>query len=526
MLRDGRIWIANNDAGEGIFLLPRMANRHGLVAGATGTGKTVTTRVMAESFSALGVPVFMADIKGDLAGLYAPGADSEDMQARIARFGLSQYGFSYEGCPVTLWDIYGKNGIPLRTTVSEMGPLLMARILQLNDLQSDILSIVFKIADDRGLLLVDTKDLKSMLNYVQEHPRDFTDQYGRMSSASIGAILRALVALESQGGDIFFGETALNIEDFMQVGTGGKGMINILDSGSLFSNGRLYSSFLLWLLSELFEMMPEVGDLDRPKLVFFFDEAHLLFKDASKAFLEKIEQVVKLIRSRGVGVYFCTQNPRDIPDGVLAQLGNRVQHALRAYTPAEQKAVRAAAQSFRENPAFDTEDTLQALGTGEALISCLDEGGIPTIVEKAYVLPPQSRMGTISDAERDQLVKGSLLYTKYSRAYDPESAYEILERLGFEEAQLAEQAKADATAAKEQAKAEAAKAKEEAREAQKAQSAKKRAAKTVSSTVAGTVGREAGKALGSTFGGRFGKTLGGNLGASLGRGIIGTLFKN
>ncbi len=525
MLQDGKIWVANNDAGDHIYLLPRMANRHGLIAGATGTGKTVTARVLAEAFSDLGVPVFMADVKGDLAGILAAGTDSENMQERIARFGLAGAGFSYQGYPVTLWDIYGRNGIPLRTTVTEMGPLLMARILQLNDLQTDILSIVYRIADDEELLLVDIKDLKSMLNYVQSHSREYTEQYGRMSSASIGAILRALVALEGEGGDQFFGETALNIADWMQAGMGGKGMINILDSQSLFTNGRLYATFLLWLLSELFEMMPEVGDLDKPKMVFFFDEAHLLFKDASKILLEKIEQVVKLIRSKGVGVYFCTQVPGDIPDAVLAQLGNRVQHALRAYTPKDQKSVRAAAQSFRENPAFNTEDTLQALGTGEALISFLDEGGIPSIVEKAYVLPPQSRMGAITDVERDQSIKSSMLYTKYSQAYDPDSAYEFLQRRGLEEAQAAEQAKADALAAKEQEreqkKAEAA----AAREALRAENEKKRAAKQVGNTVAGTVGREAGKALGGNFG-RFGKTLGGNLGASLGRGLFGTLFRN
>lgn len=525
MLREGKIWVANNEAGENIFLLPRMANRHGLIAGATGTGKTVTARVLAEAFSDMGVPVFMADVKGDLAGIMTAGTDSADMQERIARFGLAEAGFSYQGYPVNLWDIYGEKGIPLRTTISEMGPILMARILQLNDLQSDILSIVYRIADEEELLLVDIKDLKSMLNYVQEHAKDYADRYGRMSSASIGAILRALVALEGEGGDLFFGETALNISDWMTLGAGGKGMINILDSQILFTHGRLYATFLLWLLSELFEQMPEVGDLDMPKMVFFFDEAHLLFKDASKVLLEKIEQVVKLIRSKGVGIYFCTQVPGDIPDAVLAQLGNRVQHALRAYTPKDQKAVRAAAQSFRENPAFDTEDTLQALGTGEALISFLDEGGIPTIVEKAYVLPPQSRMGAISDVERDQCVKGSMLYTKYYKAYDPESAHEFLERRGIEEAAAAEQAKADALAAKEREKEEAKAAAAAAKEAEKADKAKKRAAKQVGSTVAGTVGREAGKALGGTFG-KFGKTLGGNLGASLGRGIIGTLFKN
>ena len=525
MLRDGKIWVADNDAGEKIFLLPRMANRHGLIAGATGTGKTVTARVLAEAFSDMGVPVFMADVKGDLAGILAPGEDSENMQERIRRFGLAECGFSYQGYPVNLWDIYGKNGIPLRTTVTEMGPLLMSRILQLNDLQSDILSIVYRIADENGLLLVDIKDLKAMLNHVQDHAKEYTDQYGRMSSASIGAILRALVALEGQGGDLFFGEEALKISDWMQLGPGGKGMINILDSQSLFSNGRLYATFLLWLLSELFEEMPEVGDLAQPKMVFFFDEAHLLFKDASKVLLEKIEQVVKLIRSKGVGIYFCTQNPADIPDSVLAQLGNRIQHALRAYTPKDQRAVRAAAQSFRVNPAFDTEETLQALGTGEALISLLGDDGIPAIVEKAYVLPPQSRMGAITDLEREQSIKGSILYTKYSQAYDPDSAYEFLQRRGIEEAAEAEKAKAAELAAKEQARAEELAAKEQQKKEQMAANAKKRAAKQVGSSVAGTVGREAGKALGGSFG-RFGKTLGGNLGASLGRGIIGTLFKN
>jgi DNA helicase HerA-like ATPase len=524
MLQEGKIWVANNESGEKIYLLPRMANRHGLIAGATGTGKTVTARVLAEAFSDMGVPVFMADVKGDLAGIMSAGTDSPDMQERISRFGLADAGFSYQGYPVNLWDIYGKNGIPLRTTISEMGPILMSRILQLNDLQSDILSIVFRIADDEGLLLVDIKDLKSMLNYVQAHAKDYAEQYGRMSSASIGAILRALVALEGEGGDLFFGETALNISDWMST-FDGKGIINILDSQILFSNGRLYATFLLWLLSELFETMPEVGDLDKPKMVFFFDEAHLLFRDANKALLEKIEQVVKLIRSKGVGVYFCTQNPRDIPDGVLAQLGNRVQHALRAYTPADQKAVRAAAQSFRENPAFNSYETLQALGTGEALISFLGEDGIPMVVQKAYVLPPKSIMGAISDAQRDQNIKGNVLYSKYANYHDPDSAYEFLERLGLEEAAAAEKAKEEAARAKEEEKARREEEREAAREAQKAENAKKRAAKSVGNSVAGTVGREAGKILGGNFG-KFGKTVGGNLGASLGRGIFGTLFKN
>ena len=520
MIKDGKIWLANTEDGTNVSLLPGMANRHGLVAGATGTGKTVTLKVMAESFSEMGVPVFMADVKGDLASLIAAGEDSADMQERIARFGLAEAGFSYQKYPVTLFDIYGEKGIQLRTTVTEMGPLLLARILELNELQSDVLSIVFKIADDNQLLLVDIKDLKSMLNYVQENAKEFASDYGRISSATIGAITRALVALEVAGGDKFFGEPALNISDFLSVGEGGKGMINILDSESLINSGKLYSTFLLWLLSELFEMLPEVGDLAKPKLVFFFDEALLLFKDTSKALLDKIEQVVKLVRSKGVGVYFCTQNPRDIPDGVLSQLGNKVQHGLRAYTPADQKAVRAAAESFRANPGFNTYETILNLGTGEAVASFLGEDGIPSICQKVYVLPPKSRFGAISDAERDASVKGSLLYGKYANAVDPDSAYEFLERRGLQIQKEKEEAAAAAAAAKEAAAAAKAAEKEAAaREAQK-----KRAAKSVASTVAGTVGREAGKAVGKNFG-VFGKTVGGNLGASLGRGILSTLFR-
>ena len=530
MYKDGKVWLGLNDAGEEICLLPGKANRHGLVAGATGTGKTVTLRVMAEAFSDMGVPVFLADVKGDIAGMMAPGNDTEDMRARIERFGLAPYGFSYQGYPVTFWDIYGQKGIQLRTTVSEMGPLLLARILKLNELQSNILSIVFKIADDNGLLLIDLKDLKAMLNHVNENRKEFEAEYGKMSPASIAAILRAVVALEIEGGEVFFGEPGLNIRDWIGM-EGGKGMINILDSESLINNGRLYSTFLLWMLSELFELLPEVGDLAKPKMVFFFDEAHLLFKDAPKSLLEKIEQVVKLIRSKGVGVYFCTQNPRDIPDGVLAQLGNRIQHALHAYTPADQKAVKAAAESFRVNPQFNTYDTIMELGTGEAVVSFLQEDGIPGIAQKVAVLPPQSRMGAISDYEREQSIKASLLYGKYAEAVDPESAYESLLRIGVEQEAAEARAKEELEAAKakvkeeaELAKQEAAAAAKSAKEAEKAAKAKKKAAKTIGGTVAGTVGREVGKTVGGTIGGKFGKTLGGNLGSSLGRGILNTLF--
>lgn len=525
MLRDGKIWIANTEAGEPVYMLPKMANRHGLIAGATGTGKTVTLKVLAETFSDMGVPVFLADVKGDIAGMLEAGVDSENMQERIKRFGLSEHGFEYHKYPTTLWDLYGKKGIQIRTTITEMGPLLLSRILGLNDTQSDILSIVFKIADDQNLALIDTKDLKAMLNEVSENSKDYAAEYGKMSPQSIGAITRAIVALEGAGADIFFGEEALDIRDWFSVGEQGRGMIHILDSQSLISNGTLYSTFLLWLLSELFETMPEVGDLDKPKMVFFFDEAHLLFKDTPKALLEKIEQVVKLIRSKGIGIYFVTQNPRDIPDGVLAQLGNKIQHALHAYTPSDQKAVKAAADSFRENPAFKTADVIEALGTGEAVASFLQEDGTPSVVEKVFILPPQSKMGGIDDGVRDGAIKSSMLYTKYANAYDPESAYELLQRMGVAKAEAEAQAKEEAAAAKQQAKEEAAAAKAAQRDAEKEANRKKRAAKSVGTTVAGTVGREVGKKVGKQLGGKFGQTLGGNTGAQLFRGILNTLLK-
>ncbi len=525
MYKDGKVWVANTENGENVFLLPKMANRHGLVAGATGTGKTITLKVLAESFSDMGVPVFLADVKGDLSGMVLEGADSEDMQKRIQKFGLNEAGFKYQKYPAVFWDVFGEKGIPLRTTVSEMGPLLLSRILGLNDLQSDILSITFKIADDNNLLLVDTKDLKAMLNYISENTKEFAADYGNISKVSIAAIVRAIVALEIAGGDKFFFEPALNIRDWFATGEGGKGMINILDSTSLINNGQLYATFLLWMMSELFETLPEVGDLDKPKMVFFFDEAHLLFDDAPKLLMDKIEQVVKLIRSKGVGIYFVTQNPRDIPDGVLAQLGNKIQHALHAYTPSDMKAVKAAADSFRENPEFKTADVIQELGTGEAVVSFLQEDGTPSVVQRVKILPPQSLMGGIDSATRDKEIKGSVLYSKYYEPVDPDSAYEFLERKGLADAQEAERLKSEAEAAKakEKEEAAAAKAKEkaEAAEARK----KKQAAKSVGNAVAGTVGREVGKTVGGKFG-KFGKTLGGNLGASLGRGLLSTLFKS
>jgi DNA helicase HerA-like ATPase len=525
MIREGKIWVANTEKSEPVYLLPQMSNRHGLIAGATGTGKTITLKVLAESFSDMGVPVFLADVKGDIAGMINPGQDSADMQERIKRFGLEKAGFEYHGYPVTLWDIYGKNGIQARTTITEMGPLLLSRILGLNDNQSSILSIVFKIADESNLALIDTKDLKSMLNYVADNNKEFEAEYGTLNKQSIGVIQRAVVALEMAGGDKFFGEPAMDIRDFLTLGEQGRGMIHILDSQSLVNDGRLYSTFLLWLLSELFETMPEVGDLDKPKMVFFFDEAHLLFNDTPKPLLDKIEQVVKLIRSKGVGVFFVTQNPRDIPDGVLAQLGNKVQHALHAYTPAEQKAVKAAADSFRENPAFKTADVIEALGTGEAVVSFLQEDGTPSIVEKVAILPPQSQMGGIDDASRDKAIKASMLYSKYANGVDAESAYELLLRMGVEKEQAEALAKEEEEAAKAKAKEEAAAAKAAEREKEKEANRKKRAAKSVGTTVAGTVGRELGKKVGKQIGGKFGQTLGGNTGAQLFRGILNTLIK-
>ena len=525
MVRDGKIWIANTEKGSPVFVLPKMANRHGLIAGATGTGKTVTLKVLAESFSDMGVPVFLADVKGDIAGMLETGVDSENMQERIKKFGLSEFGFSYQKYPATLWDVFGKNGIQIRTSISEMGPLLLGRILDLNETQKDILTIVFKIADENGWFLYDTKDLKAMLNEVAENNKEYAAEYGNIAKQSIGAIQRAVVALEMAGGDQFFGQPELDVRDWFTTDASGKGMIHILDSQSLINNGTLYSTFLLWLLSELFETMPEVGDMEKPKMVFFFDEAHLLFKDSPKALLDKIEQVVKLIRSKGIGVYFVTQNPRDIPDGVLAQLGNKVQHALHAYTPADQKAVKAAADSFRENPAFKTADVIEALGTGEAVVSFLQEDGTPSVVEKVCILPPQSKMGGIDTSVRDNAIKASNFYSKYAVAVDPDSAYEMLGRKNEQEEKEEAEAKEAAAAAKQQAKEEAAAAKAEAREREKEANRKKRAAKSVGTTVAGTVGREVGKKVGKQLGGKFGQTLGGNTGAQLFRGILNTLLK-
>jgi hypothetical protein len=401
-----------------------MSNRHGLVAGATGTGKTVTLQVMAEALSSIGVPVFAADVKGDLSGISQAGKSSAKFDARVAALGLGEW--SFVGCPVVFWDVFGKQGHPVRATVSEMGPLLFSRILNLNDTQAGVLTLVFKIADDGGLLLLDMKDLQAMLQHVGDNAKEYQTQYGNISAASIGAIQRGLVALGQQGGDLFFGEPALNIEDLLQVDSKGHGVVNILAADQLLQSPQLYATFLLWLMSELFEKLPEVGDQEKPKLVFFFDEAHLLFNDLPSVLQNRIEQVVRLIRSKGVGVFFVTQNPIDVPDTVLGQLGNRVQHALRAFSPKDQKAVKAAAQTFRANPKVNVEAVITEMGVGEALVSFLDEKGIPGMVERAMIMPPHSQIGPITPEQRAAIIQGSVVAGVYETVVDRESAYERL----------------------------------------------------------------------------------------------------
>lgn len=460
MLQNDKIWMAQGENPR--YLLLNQANRHGLIAGASGTGKTVTLKVMAEGFSQAGVPVFMADVKGDVTGMCQAGVDSENMQKRIAKFGLE--GFIYQGCPARFWDMDGENGIPVRVTVSDMGPVLLSRLLGLTKVQEGVLNIVFRIADDRQMLLIDMKDLRSMLNYVSEHAKEYTTTYGNVSSQSVGAILRALIAVEDQGGDVFFGEPALELADWFACDPSGQGYVNILNAARIIQQPQIYSMFLLWMLSDLFEKLPEVGDLDKPKFVFFFDEAHLLFKDMPTELLSKIIQVVKLIRSKGVGVYFITQSPSDIPGEVLAQLSNRVQHGLRAYTPAEQKAVKAAAEAFRANPSFKSEDAIMELGTGEALVSFLDADGKPSIVENAKVLPPQCLMAAASDEAKSAVIQGqAALMAKYGDAIDRESAFEMIQDEREQNAAAEELARERAEF--EAQKAEFAKQQEEAKKA-------------------------------------------------------------
>lgn len=437
MFIDDKIWIAKGEVSA--YLLPKMANRHGLIAGATGTGKTTTLKAMAESFSDMGVPVFLADIKGDLASLSVAGSDNPKTLERLKILGIEKH--NYKSFPVRFWDVFGEGGHPVRTTISDMGPLLLGRLLGLNETQTGVLNIVFRIADDKGMLLLDLKDLRAMLQYVGDHAREFTLDYGNVSAQSVGAILRSLLSLEDQGGEFFFGEPALDIYDWMKTNEQGLGFINILHCVKLYQMPSLYSTFLLWMLSELFEVLPEMGDTDKPKLVFFFDEAHLLFDDAPKVLIDKVVQVVRLIRSKGVGVYFITQNPADLPSDVLGQLGNRIQHALRGYTPVEQKMIRAAAQTFRQNPKYDTETVLTELATGEALVSCLDADGRPGIVERGFIVTPQSMFGTIDDSARRQIISSSPMSGKYDREIDRESAYELLQvKVRQEQAAVQEEA--------------------------------------------------------------------------------------
>lgn len=513
MVKDEKILLGKSGE-EDIYLYPGKANRHGLIAGATGTGKTVTLKVMAESFSKMGVPVFLADVKGDLAPLCLCGSlDNENVSKRVESMGLLEAGFESASFPVNFWDVYGEEGIPLRTTISEMGPILLSRIMGLNDTQSDVLTVIFKIADDEDLALIDTKDLKAMLKFVGENAADFSAKYGNLAPVTLNAITRSVVAMEAEGADLFFGEPALNVTDWLCKNDEGKGIIQILDCRKLILHPKMYSTFLLWMMSELFEILPEVGDQAKPKMVFFFDEAHMLFDSAPKVLVEKLEQVVKLIRSKGVGIYFITQNPSDIPDGVLAQLGNKVQHALHAYTPKEQKAVKAAAMGFRTNPEFDTYTMLQELGTGKALVSVIDEEGVPTVVKHAKICPPESSMGTLEKSIRLEKINNSVLYDKYISSVDNDSAYEILAR---HEAEVKEEA------IKEEEALTLTQKKQKEIEARKKANATM--VKNAAKSTAGSIGRELGQSVGKTLGGSFGKRLGGNLGASLGRGLVGTLF--
>ncbi len=506
---NNRAFIAINNDAE-VCLIPKMANRHGLITGATGTGKTVTLQTLSETFSDLGVPVFAADMKGDLSGVAKSGGNKESVTKRVQGYGLPDKGFEYKAFPVRFWDVFGEQGHPVRTTITEMGPLLIERLLNLNETQGAVLSMVFKIADDNDLLLIDLKDLQKIIQYVGDNRAKYTTEYGNISPASIGAIQRALLRLESEGADKFFGEPDLVITDFIQTEQG-KGVINILAADKLMKSPRVYTTFLLWLLDDLYNTLPEVGDLDKPKLVFFFDEAHLLFNDMPKSLLEKVEQIVRLIRSKGVGIYFCTQNPADIPESILGQLGNRVQHALRAYTPNDQKAVKVAANTFRANPAFDTEKAITELNTGEALVSFLDEKGAPQMVQRANILPPQGQIGPITEAERDQLKRASLIYGIYEELVDRESAFEILsqkQELHAEERQRAEEEKERVKQEKEQRRMQA-----EAEREKRAEARRKKEERGIWGEMLDQVGKSAQR------------QITGQLGRTITRTILGAFFR-
>lgn len=501
---ENMIWLATGESK--VMLLPSMANRHGLIAGATGTGKTVSLKVLAESFSDMGVPVFLADIKGDVTGICRAGEPNKHVDERVASMKITD--FAYRDYPVRFFDVFGKKGLPVRTTVSEIGPDLLSRLLAFNETQSGILNIIFKIADDQGLLLLDLKDLQAMVRHVGEHSADYRTAYGNIATQSVGAIQRALLRLDDEGAAAFFGEPSLDINDWLAVDQNARGYINILECAELVENPLLYSTCLLWLLSELYEGLPEVGDPQKPKIVFFFDEAHLLFRDAPKALLQKVEQVVRLIRSKGVGVYFITQQPSDIPDTVLSQLGNKVQHALRAYTPNDQKALRAAASSFRTNPNFSCEKVLQELGTGEALVSVLDAQGVPTVVERAFILPPQSYMSAADDATRDSMIKSCSLYAKYSQPIDRESAYEDIEKQAQEQLEAQQQAAQEAAKEKEK--------EQELKEREREQRLKEREHKLRHPHRKSSFAR----AVDTTM-----NTIGRELGRNIARGLLGSLIK-
>ena len=488
MYSDNSIWIASSD--KKVYLYPEMANRHGLITGASGTGKTVTLRVLAESFSDAGIPVFFADMKGDVGGICRPGEDTEKMRKRAAKFGIDD--FKFKAFPTRFWDVFGETGHPVRTTVASMGPALLGRLLGLSDVQSDVVTVVFRICKDEGWDLIDTKDLRAVLQYLSDNKDDYISEYGNMSTQSLGAVQRAIRALEDEGGDIFFGEPAIDIDDWMQTDKNGRGIINVLNSEKLSRSPKLYATFMMWLMQELFERLPEAGDIEKPKLVFFFDEAHMLFSDAPKALVQKVEQMVKLIRSKGVGIYFVSQSPSDIPDSVLAQLSNRIQHALRAYTPAEQKAVKAAASAFRPNKAFKTEEVITELGVGEALVSCLDENGSPSVVERAFILPPQSSLKALDKAGYDKAVKESSLDKKYRDRVDRVSAYERIQKLNES------------------------KKKEEAKKEEKKTSSTKSSAPAKKSSSKSTVSKTTQKAIGRAAS---------SAGREIGKGIVKSLFK-
>lgn len=537
MFYNNKVLMAKNEDKE-FYMLLNMVNKHGLIAGGTGSGKTITLKVMAESFADAGVPVFLADVKGDLAGMCMEGVDSDDMKKRIEKFKLNDYGFCYKKFTTQFFEINRKYGLPVRTTISNFGPTLLSHIFELNQTQSDVLNVIFKIADDEGLLLLDLKDLKKMLEYVGDNLKDFSSSYGNITKPTVQSILRAMISLEQEGIDMLFGEPEIDLADVIKTDSNGKGIINVLHSQSLILSPRVYSAFMLWFISELYEIMPEVGDLDKPKFVFFFDEAHILFKDCSKALLKKIDQITKLIRSKGIGLFFITQDPTDIPDTILQQLGNKVQHVHRSYTAKDKRNHKAICDSFRENKNLDISEVLETLGTGEALVSFLDEKGAPNVVEFAKILPPQSKMGTIDDEKRDQEIKSSMIYTKYIKDLDRESAYEILNKkieeakesnLDSEEGNLT---KAQLKELERQQKAEQKAYEKELKEQQKREAASQKkmntAIKNVMRTTGSTLGREVTKSLTEAIFGSNSKTakrMASSIGSSIGRNLLGTLLK-